>query len=118
MKWLIWSLEHGAWWAPDSRGYTPDRDKAGRYELREATHIAGNANIMLHRTPNEAIVPEAHDKRVRYYCARYGVGDSVLFRGRTVNGLDGGTVASVMFSAEGPSYRLAEGTTVTDEEVE
>jgi|SRR5215469_2684417 len=42
--WLIWSQEHGAWWMPDSSGYTRDFDKAGRYSLKEATEICANAN--------------------------------------------------------------------------
>lgn len=43
-EWLIWSDEHGAWWAPDKAGYTRDLERAGRYSLAEATEICENAN--------------------------------------------------------------------------
>lgn len=33
---LIWSNEHRAWWRPNSRGYTLDVDKAGRYSRKDA----------------------------------------------------------------------------------
>lgn len=39
MKYLIWSFEHDAWWAPDRRGYTEDIEKAGRYSKDEAGEI-------------------------------------------------------------------------------
>jgi hypothetical protein len=43
-EWLIWSDEHGAWWAPDKAGYTRELELAGRYSLEEATEICENAN--------------------------------------------------------------------------
>lgn len=33
---LIWSNEHSAWWRPNSRGYTLDVGKAGRYTRLDA----------------------------------------------------------------------------------
>lgn len=58
MKWLIWSNEHGQWWAPASQGYTPSRKRAGRYSLEEATEIVAGANICQrdNAVPNEAMV--------------------------------------------------------------
>lgn len=33
---LIWSGEHRAWWRSLGRGYTYDRDQAGRWYLADA----------------------------------------------------------------------------------
>ncbi len=33
---LIWSLEHKAWWMPNSCGYTGEVKQAGRYTKEEA----------------------------------------------------------------------------------
>jgi hypothetical protein len=38
-KWLIWSIEHNAWWMPHHFGYTNNRAEAGRYTLDEAKEI-------------------------------------------------------------------------------
>lgn len=35
-QYLIWSNEHRAWWRPNSRGYTIDIGKAGRYTRLDA----------------------------------------------------------------------------------
>lgn len=43
-KWLIWSLEHKAWWAYNRVGYTPDREYAGCYTFEEACKICLDAN--------------------------------------------------------------------------
>ena len=31
MKFLIWSMEHKAWWRPEAEGYTRLRAEAGRF---------------------------------------------------------------------------------------
>lgn len=58
--WLIWSMEHGAWWAPNKNGYTDNVNKAGRYTLHAAIEIIKGANIALgqgrYNAPNEAII--------------------------------------------------------------
>lgn len=57
MKYLVWSIEHGAWWKPGGMGYTRDRDKAGRFTLPaavEAVHSGDSTGDV----PEEAIVPE------------------------------------------------------------
>jgi hypothetical protein len=41
---LIWSEEHGAWWAPASRGYTRSMKRAGRYSKDEAERFSTSAN--------------------------------------------------------------------------
>ena len=43
-KYLIWSEEHGAWWNPNSAGYTMTMKRAGRYTRSEAHKIADSAN--------------------------------------------------------------------------
>ena len=53
---LIWSIEHNAWWKPLSRGYTEKREQAGRYTFQEACKIVKGANIMLKDVPNEAMI--------------------------------------------------------------
>lgn len=55
-KWLIWSIEHNAWWAPNSRGYTPYRSAAGKYSYEEALKIVEGANIGELNIPNEAMI--------------------------------------------------------------
>jgi hypothetical protein len=55
---LIWSIEHEAWWKPNKCGYTFDRDEAGRYPFDEAKKIVGTANQYRgDKAPNEAMVP-------------------------------------------------------------
>jgi hypothetical protein len=43
-NWVIWSEEHGAWWAPDRHSYTRSLNRAGRYSRQEATLICEQAN--------------------------------------------------------------------------
>lgn len=38
--WLVWSIEHGCWWATDSLGYRGTVEAAGRYTLAEAVRIS------------------------------------------------------------------------------
>ena len=61
IKYLIWSIEHSAWWAPAWRGYTPDVSKAGIYNWNEAITICDGANQFRAEKPtewpNEAMVP-------------------------------------------------------------
>ena len=54
--WLIWSIEHNAWWMPNECGYTSKRDKAGRYSLETACKIVAQANLMTGDCPHEAMV--------------------------------------------------------------
>ena len=42
-KYLIWSNEHGAWWRPNSAGYTTFLESAGRYPRDRAIEIAARA---------------------------------------------------------------------------
>jgi hypothetical protein len=60
---LIWSLEHKAWWGRAGNGYRKDRIEAGLYTFDEASKIVKDANIGLHDIPSEAMVEfiEAQD---------------------------------------------------------
>lgn len=74
---LIWSIEHTAWWKPSSRGYTRHKSEAGRYSLDEAVKIANGANCGCEGLvgPKEAIVPEGD---VSQLCAEASVVKSLL----------------------------------------
>lgn len=57
-EWLIWSTEHDAWWMPGERGYTRERDQAGRYSYEDACRIVFNANKHKYNDqfPNESMI--------------------------------------------------------------
>lgn len=59
--WLIWSNEHRAYWAPNSCGYTPYLERAGRYQYHAARRICERANLCgngyLTPVPCEVMVP-------------------------------------------------------------
>lgn len=54
---IIWSIEHDAWWCTLERGYTKERRNAGTYTYAEARKIVDSANIGNHDIPNEAMIP-------------------------------------------------------------
>ena len=58
-KFLIWSIEHKAWWRPNQQGYTTYRNSAGLYDFAEAKEIVDGANQHLdpNDPPQEAMVP-------------------------------------------------------------
>lgn len=58
-RYVIWSNEHSAWWAPHARGYTPDLSKAGRYDRDEAIEHARGL-FGWNGSPDEIAIPE-HD---------------------------------------------------------
>jgi len=58
---LVWSIEHTAWWRPAHRGYTRDLYLAGHYSRDEAREIVKNANIVACEEcmiPLECVEPE------------------------------------------------------------
>jgi hypothetical protein len=57
-KWLIWSMEHSAWWRADHSGYTTTRVNAGRYSFSDALDIVHNANYAPEcaKHPHEAMI--------------------------------------------------------------
>ena len=57
-KWLIWSIEHNAWWRAAWQGYTEDKRDAGKYSFEEACAIVKGGNINTNKThkPNEAMI--------------------------------------------------------------
>lgn len=59
-KWLIWSIEHNAWWGTNRIGYTKSRKLAGRYSEQDAADIVHGANIARDddQPPQEAMVLE------------------------------------------------------------
>lgn len=58
-KWLIWSMEHEAWWRPAHAGYTERIDEAGRYSYQDALEIVYKANRYVAKKPNEAMILDA-----------------------------------------------------------
>lgn len=55
-EWIIWSIEHNAWWNPKESGYTMLRERAGIYSYAKALDIVNGANINEGNTPNEAMI--------------------------------------------------------------
>ena len=51
-RYLIWSIEHTAWWRPDEWGYTTVLSAAGWYSL------ARGSEIVLKARGNECLIPE------------------------------------------------------------
>ena len=54
---LIWSIEHGAWWRPARYGYTTNIAEAGIYDQAEAERIVRKANYPP-GTFHECAIPE------------------------------------------------------------
>jgi len=44
MMFVIWSIEHNAWWRPHRWGYTTELSEAGLYSAIESAAIVANAN--------------------------------------------------------------------------
>lgn len=55
-EWLIWSHEHGLWWAPDGRGYRADVTEAGRYTRADAEHNCSLRSWAAANRPPEVMV--------------------------------------------------------------
>ena len=60
--WLIWSVEHSAWWKPAQIGYTIKLSEAGRYAFQTAVNICRVAGFRRSnfshqdiKTPNETM---------------------------------------------------------------
>lgn len=51
---VIWSIEHDAWWRPHRIGYTQDLGEAGVYSERASVEILNRANIVK---VNECRIP-------------------------------------------------------------
>lgn len=63
-KFIVWSVEHEAWWMDREDGYTPFRRDAGVYSYKDACRIVASANRGLNDTPNEAMIPYVDFERV------------------------------------------------------
>ncbi len=76
--WLIWSNEHGAWWRPDSCGYTTIESEAGRYTLKEAQEICRDSTVtegLPHEVMKRPSVAIDTDRRLAYeIMKRYDLG--------------------------------------------
>jgi hypothetical protein len=67
---LVWSIEHGAWWRPGGIGYTCELAQAGRYTRTEADRIVVKANIVRF---HECAIPVACvEARPSFTCPRCG----------------------------------------------
>jgi len=53
---VIWSIEHQAWWRPGRRGYAETLEHAGHYTADEARAIVADANIVTNTTDDPDIV--------------------------------------------------------------
>lgn len=73
--WMIWSIEHGAWWAPKRNGYCSSTHFAGRYTFEEAMGIVETANHALKMNgaamPKEAMVLDVAEFKRLGFDARY-----------------------------------------------
>lgn len=63
VKWLIWSNEHNAWWAPNQKGYVRKKDEAGRYDFGLAVDLVMAANTsdgryLKRQLPDETLCPD------------------------------------------------------------
>lgn len=58
-KWIIWSIEHGAWWRPESRGYCVELAGAGVYSYEEAVKIVTGANFIF-----TLLTPQTYDPKL------------------------------------------------------
>lgn len=59
-EYLVWSNEHGAWWRPNSHGYTTYAKAAGVYSFAEALSISWQARDGWAKdgvSPSELMVP-------------------------------------------------------------
>lgn len=66
-KFLIWSIEHQAWWSDRGADYAKDIDAADRYSMKEALDIVLDAHIGHHldKPPKEAMIPlDAFEGRI------------------------------------------------------
>lgn len=57
--WLIWSIEHNAWWRENEQGYCFNTFEAGKYTFKKAYTICNRANFYLSGSENlkEIMVP-------------------------------------------------------------
>lgn len=53
-QYVIWSIEHAAWWRANWQGYTPSLHEAGRYGLVEGEGILRRANLVAF---HECLIP-------------------------------------------------------------
>lgn len=59
--WLIWSIEHNAWWGKNETGYVQKKEDAGEYSYDLACEIVSRANRWTENKPSEAMIPLIKD---------------------------------------------------------
>ena len=69
---LIWSMEHRAWWKPGGWGYTTVTHKAGRYQPQEAIKLCAEANRLA---TEELMVPAPDREEMKVHLLEAGVVD-------------------------------------------
>ena len=68
MKYVIWSFEHDAWWAPNSQGYVRDLEQAGRYNDLDAGRIVVHSIWLEEVAIAERIAIERGEPKFHPYC--------------------------------------------------
>lgn len=61
---LIWSMEHDAWWRPNARGYTANREEAGHFGRREAQEIVDSSRGVNERIVELTVTDQEHEDSV------------------------------------------------------
>lgn len=84
MKYIIWSIEHKAWWNANYAGYTNKRSQAGLYEFEEACAIVQGANEHLGDAtpPHEAmiLVVESKNPKLQFWAYLHQNGQVIVKR--------------------------------------
>lgn len=78
---IIWSIEHDAWWNWGERGYVNSRAAAGHYSFDRAIQIVQSGNYACHdiNKPNEAMIllaPHEH-QMLHNFCHACAEGEGV-----------------------------------------
>ena len=75
-EYLIWSHEHGGWWAPGRMGYVEKAEDAGRYTYGEVCHI-----VVPHIPPGEEVAVLAHRAEDLNKSTIWGIEHTAKFSG-------------------------------------
>lgn len=117
MKFYILSLEHtrggvACWWAPDSRGYVEDLQRAGVYTLEEAKKIVVTRSRRPGDLPPEIAIPIDAQIKVRHVVDLYSQGEK--FENFVKRYEDALPCYSDAVSTEEPKAEELKGATIVD----